>query len=90
VLVRLNRRLQSLALREDFLRILLVFPEVGAGYLLFDRFQFATLSGGVKENSEVPGLAASTPQILLSVPQSRLLLKIVLNFSLPRAPETRH
>src|SRR5690348_3348607 len=75
MLVRANGRLQTLALREDWLRILLAFPEAGVGYLLLDGFQFATLSGGVKENSEVPGLDALVRQILSPVLQSRLLLK---------------
>lgn len=89
-LVSLYRGFQAFALSKDLLRILLVFPEVGAGYLLFDGFQFAALSGGVKENSEVPGLDASGRQILLSVLQSRMLLEVSLNLGTLPWPETRH
>jgi len=67
----LDGRLQSLALCEDFLRVLLVLPEIGAGNLLFNGFEFAALSGSVKESSEVPGFGASIHQILLSALQSR-------------------
>lgn len=71
MLIRLDGRLQSLALCEDFLGVLLVLPEIGAGYLLFDGFEFAALSGSVKESSEVRGFGASILQILSSVLQSR-------------------
>ncbi len=46
-------------MREDFLRCLVILPEILAGYLFFDFRKIAALGGSVKENSEALGRGPS-------------------------------
>jgi hypothetical protein len=52
----------------------LVLPEIGLGYLFFERFEFLAALGGVKENSAIRWRVASSRRILFAVLRSRLLL----------------
>lgn len=79
--VGLNGGFQTLAPCENFLRVLLIFPELRLRYLLLKNFKFATLPGCVKENLATPGLCASARQILLSVLQSQSILSAGLDLN---------
>jgi len=70
-LVRLESGFEPFALRQNFLRVLLVFPKLRTRDLLLDGVKSATLLWSVKENSELLEYAAANRRILLLVLQSR-------------------
>jgi len=65
--IRLQRFRKALAPGEDLLRIFLVLPEVGLGYLLLESLELLTSLGGVKENSAGRRPVASVRRIPFAV-----------------------